>query len=170
MTQRSKSIWKGAVIFAFVIAFLVKAVIPAMRTNLAKTRLKRTMSDMRSLGTALGSYQVDYNGYPANNGDVGAALRTLIPDYLETPLWEDGWKRQFDYNAPASSPATTFAQSYTLTSYGHDGIEQGWQRDMFLYFECDIIYGDGQFKASPFGVCAGPGTPIQFIDSWLPGF
>ena len=43
-------------------------------------------------------------------------------------------------------------QNYTLTSAGANGTFEGWQRDLVRYFDCDLIYTDGQFVQSPEGV------------------
>ena len=108
-------------------------------------RANRTMGSMRSLGTALGPYQVDFGGYPLVGAEATWSL--LSPNYIVEPPRRDGWRTPFHY-FPAQ-PVNGFAQSYTITSYGADLIGNGWFKRFTAYFDCDIIYGDGQFVQSP---------------------
>jgi hypothetical protein len=87
---------------------------------------------MRTIGTALGSYRVDYGHYPLAPPDVFSTLRTTN-SYEGTTT--DGWGREFSYH---SDDGTT----YTLLSDGKDGKKGGSGE-----YALDIIYIDGQFVA-----------------------
>ncbi len=121
------------------------------------------MGDMRSLGTALGSYRIDFSGYPVGHGDLAEALDRLIPRYLDHPLWKDGWGEPMTYRTSENEGG--LAPEYTIMSAGSDGAFQGYQRANSRYFECDVVYKDGQFIESPMGTCKGP-EPLHFMQWW----
>ncbi len=118
--------------------------------RVSRFRQHVTMGDMRSLGTALGSYRVDYHGYPANVAGIDSALAHLDPDYALNPPTRDWWGHPLRYEAHRDRGV--FASTYTLTSPGADGAFQGFRRALTKYFDCDIIYKDGRFVQSPKGL------------------
>ena len=131
-----------------IIGIIAAIAIPNLLSAIQRSRQKRSMSDMRSLGTGLGSYQVDYNGYPT--GTIQASWNYLDPNYIVNPPTRDGWRQQMNYSYGATSGVWT--QTYTLVSYGKDLSSQGYVFDTTRYFDCDIIYNDGQFVQSPEGI------------------
>ncbi|MFN7974562.1 MAG: prepilin-type N-terminal cleavage/methylation domain-containing protein [Acidobacteriota bacterium] len=131
-----------------IIGIIAAIAIPNLLSAIQRSKQKRTMSDMRSIGTGLGSYQVDFNGYPT--GTIQTAWNLLDPNYIVNPPTKDGWRTTMNYKAAGG--AGTWAQNYTLTSYGKNLISDGWLRELTRYFNCDIIYNDGQFVQSPEGI------------------
>ena len=130
-----------------IIGIIAAIAIPNLLSAIQRSKQKRSMSDMRSLGTGLGAYQVDFNGYPADQ--TLGALDYLDPNYMVNPPLRDGWRNSWNYTA---SPGGSFTQEYTLISYGKNLGSDGYVRDLTRYFDCDIIYKDGQFLQSPEGV------------------
>lgn len=94
------------------------------------TRAKHlaTLGAMRSMGTALGSYQVDYNFYPL-------ALSYLEPNYIVHIIPKDGWDNRFTYDCDEVKRGT-----YVLSSPGQDHA---------FGTPDDYVYEDGQFMRSP---------------------
>ena len=74
---------------------------------------RRTMSDMRSVGTALEAYATDNERYP--DGDY-ASLKTTLADYLTTFPEKDIWDHAYAY------VVTPDGSGYRLVSSGADGI------------------------------------------------
>ena len=131
-----------------IIGIIAAIAIPNLLSAIQRSRQKRTMADQRSLGTGLGSYQVDYSGYPT--GTILAAWPLLDPDYMVSPPTRDGWRTQMTYLTVAG--ANGLGQEYTLTSAGKDTSITGYVKAQTQYFDCDIIYKDGQFIQAPAGV------------------
>lgn len=132
-----------------IIGIIAAIAIPNLLSAIQRSKQKRTMSDMRSLGTGLGAYQIDYNGYPSDT--IQAAWPLLDPNYIVNPPENDGWRLLMNYSVSPVSP-NGFSDSYTLTSYGKDLASSGFVRELVRYFDCDIIYNDGQFIQAPEGL------------------
>jgi hypothetical protein len=143
LTQTGRLAATGGVsVRAFVIGNLVPLlvilsciILPNLLIMIQKSKSSHTAADMRAIGTALGSYWVDYGHYPVSPPDVFSTLDNL--GYY-TGATNDGWGHELFYH---SNDGTT----YTLTSYGKDGKKGGC--DDGYEWECDIIYCDGQFVA-----------------------
>ncbi len=130
-----------------IIGIIAAIAIPNLLSAIQRSRQKRTMADQRSIGTGLGSYQVDYSGYPS--GAIQAAFPFLDPDYMVAPPTRDGWRTVMNYS---SDLGAGLSQEYTLTSYGKNNSVDGYKGPTSRYFDCDIIYKDGQFIQAPMGV------------------
>ncbi|MCX7895939.1 MAG: type II secretion system protein GspG [Thermoanaerobaculum sp.] len=117
-------------------------------------RQRRTMADLRSIGTALEAYSVDFNFYPKNSGagSVYNQLRTYItPTYIKKMPERDGWNRD---NCVSISASFT---SYTLWSEARDGDGTCGTPGLIgtggptTNFDADIIFANGQFVQWPEG-------------------
>lgn len=100
-----------------------------------ESAFKRTQADMRALGTALGSYQVDYNVYPAFSPAVNLCDTPIFDPAYYRGSCRDGWNTPYQY---ISSP-----DSYTLTSFGKDR-KPGYTDNEY---DKDIIHSNGSFIA-----------------------
>ena len=100
------------------------------------------MADMRAIGTALGSYQTDYDKYPTAAGGnftttTWGADASVGASYYSGSL-KDGWGKEYYYKS------LTDGQHYTLCSYGKKGAAAGSE------FEADLYHMDGQmYEADP---------------------
>lgn len=151
---------EGVILVAIVVLICAIAV-PNLRSALQRDRQKRSVTAMRSLGAALESYRASTGGYPASEGGGAAALASLAPREMSAPPLQDSWHRPFSYIAVAQAGAT-LPTTYTLISYGKDGIYQGFQNEITRYFDCDLIFADGQFVQSSEGFCCVvSGTPVE---------
>ena len=98
--------------------------------------LKRTRADMRAIGTALGSYQVDYDTYPAFPMQINLCDTPLFSQYTKfyySGSCRDAWNTPYQYLCPDG-------QSYTVTSYGKDGKPGVTDHDL----DQDILHSNGQ--------------------------
>jgi len=77
-------------------------------------RARWTMSDMRSLATALESYAKDNHAYPAG-ATIDAMVAAVQPNYMRKAHATDAWGRAYVY-APGPE-----GKSYRLVSAGADG-------------------------------------------------
>ena len=116
------------------------------------------MSDMRAVATAIESYAVDNNYYPAaacnaglfTTGFPGTALglssfTNLQPTYIAQVPRQDGWGR-FMRNALGNN-----SNDYRLESGGRDGATGSLNCGTTTDFNDDIVYADGTFIQWPEG-------------------
>ena len=143
-----------------IIGILAAIAIPNLLNALQRGKQKRTMADIRSLATAIESYNVDNNAYPAaatcptflndfaggSGGVLSSGSWTLLkPTYIAEPPWADGWRSPMVYVQSAS------AQDYAIVSFGRDGAFGGVACGTTTDFISDIVYSDGAFVQYPDG-------------------
>src|SRR4029077_21244414 len=95
-----------------IIGIIAAIAIPNLLNAIDRGKQKRTMADLRSIGTAVESYAVDNNVYP-----VAATAATLVtsvqPVYIKSMPTADGWANTFTVDS--------ITTQYTLASLGKDG-------------------------------------------------
>jgi len=143
-----------------IIAILMAIATVAYLAALDRTRLKRTVADMRSIALAWEARAADTNSYTAAGLDypTSAALeykdfRVLLqPTYLRTVPQYDSWGRRFEF------AATSDPREYFIRAAGRDGrfddppaYTPGETSDP----DCDIVYANGAFVQFP-GVAQSP--------------
>lgn len=101
----------------------------------------QTMQDMRSLGTAIESYEVDRKEYPHGKVRISGMEKFLVPKYIKNLPRKDYWENEYEY--VSDSPY----QSYTIISYGKDHVrdQNPAYRGPTQHFENDIIFSTGSF-------------------------
>ena len=77
-------------------------------------RARWTMSDMKSMATAIEAYAIDNKAYPAADS-IEALIAAIQPIYIRKAHMHDAWGRAFLYVPSADR------QSYRLVSAGADG-------------------------------------------------
>ena len=142
-----------------IIGILAAIAIPNLLNAVQRGKQKRSMSDMRTMATAIESYAVDNNFYPASatcpaqaitTGTVmnDTSLSVLSPTYIANPVRKDGWDRFFKYG----TDTTTNAQAYGIISRGRDGSDDGTINcTTTTNFNSDIVYSNGGFVQFPQG-------------------
>ena len=124
-----------------IIGIIAAIAIPNLLNAIQRGRQKRTMADMRSVGTAVEAYAVDNNAYPAGGSAVTAIASKVEPKFIKKLPTTDAWQRAFDY---VSSPSTA-PQEYTIEAYGKNGADEGIYRGQTADFNNDIIFSQGSF-------------------------
>ena len=128
-----------------IIGIIAAIAIPNLLNAIDRGKQKRTMADLRSVGTASEAYAVDNNHYPI--GNIGAVEPVLEPIYIKNMPTVDGWNGGVDYDGQA------LGVGYTVKSWGKDATEEGSPAgDSTNDFDCDIIFIDGQFVQWPEGM------------------
>jgi len=126
-----------------IIGIIAAIAIPNLLNAIDRGKQKRTMADMRSIGTAVESYAVDQNVYPI--AATAAILSTLVqPVYIKTMPVNDGWNNAFQVDS------TTGA--YTLYSRGKDGQGSTCTSGQTNTFVDEICFTGGQFVRYPAGM------------------
>lgn len=107
---------------------------------------KRTMADMRSIGTAVEMWHVDNGSYPGpTDGWVSATWLTehLQPVYIRSLPVLDGWEHETMYWSDG--------ESYMIVSPGKDGVMEGdWLTELeplgpTADHASDYVFRDGEF-------------------------
>ena len=135
-----------------IIGIIAAIAIPNLLNAINRGRQKRSMADIRTIGTATEAYAVDMAFYPTFG--VGEIQDSSFEDYLE-PTYvkavprEDGWRTTF-YAASES-------RFYTLASAARDkllssGDLTGYTSTVTSDMDCDIVYSNGSFVQYPEGV------------------
>lgn len=120
-----------------------------------KPKDQRTMSDLRSVATAIEAYATDENHYPKVSS-YGELKSILSPIYIRDVPEKDAWGTPYRYSV------STDGSHYRLVSAGSDGQFEGGS-DMIAVFddknrppvigstrpEAHIIYQDGGFVQAP---------------------
>jgi general secretion pathway protein G len=133
-----------------IIGIIAAIAIPNLLNAIDRGKQKRTMSDVRSVGTAIESYAVDTNIYPSGTliGGAGTVQGALQPNYIKAMPTRDGWNNALLYPA-----ATVVNQGYTLGSGGKNGgtLTVVGTGGATTDFDDAIIFIDGQFSQYPEG-------------------
>jgi general secretion pathway protein G len=141
-----------------IIGILAAIAIPNLLNAVQRGKQKRSMSDMRTMATAIESYAVDNNFYPAatcpsqsittGTTMTDTSLSLLSPTYIVNPVRKDGWDHFFFYGVDTTSNA----QAYGLLSGGRNGVLEGSPAcTTTTDFNADIIYSNGGFVQFPQG-------------------
>jgi type II secretory pathway pseudopilin PulG len=157
-----KSFWKFAgimtivTVLIYVPLILAAIAIPNLMSATQRAKQKRSMADLRSIGTAVEAYATDHNAYPAaRNIDE---LRPLItPMYIKSVPPNDGWGKPFIYE-PAEC-ADSKCQRYYIASGGKNMAlerarpsEYGTSLLTTATFDADLVYSNGDFIVAPEGI------------------
>ena len=134
-----------------IIGIIAAIAIPNLLNAIDRGKQKRTMADMRSIGTAVESYAVDNNFYPKGMSNLtGASGGTfagyVTPTYIKIVPAKDGWNNEWDIDSD------TNGSLYTVSSLAKDATAGssnpgGSTGD----FDCDILFATGQFYQWPEG-------------------
>ena len=130
-----------------IIGIIAAVAIPNLLNAIDQGKQKRTMADLRAIGSAVESYSVDTTIYPTA-GNINALRTVVLPTYIRVWPATDGWSYPMVY-----TPAGALGQGYTLRSVGKDGFPEGAPAGGSTGdFDCDIIFVDGQFMQWPAGM------------------
>jgi type II secretion system protein G len=155
-----------------IIGIIAAVAIPNLLSAMHKARQKRTMSDMKALGSAIESVGTDCVAYPPTDGDLGTDCATpggIMVGlqkggwWFQSPLICDGWRRALNYRGVGVTGGGTtdisdlnclavwsnpWATHYSLRSKGRDGIP-----------DCDHAQWVAALNGyQPGGTCKAAGT------------
>ncbi len=135
-----------------IIGIIAAIAIPNLLNAINRGRQKRSMADVRTVGTAVEAYAVDLAFYPTYGpgvADNSTFQGFLEPTYVKTVPREDGWRTTFY--------ASSQSRFYTLASAARD--KQLSDSNLTAYsasitsdMDCDIVYSNGSFVQYPEGV------------------
>ncbi len=130
-----------------IIGIIAAIAIPNLLNAIDRGKQKRTMADLRSMGTAIEEYSIDNNFYPVAT-NVTELEAEVSPSYIRALPANDGWGNAFEVD---SDPTL-----YTLASCGK-GATGGCSSactggcGATQSFADDIIFSVGSFVQWPEG-------------------
>jgi type II secretion system protein G len=149
-----------------IIGIIAALLIPNFLDALQKAKQKRTVADMRNVGTAMFSWLTDQvgaaaAGSAATSVDLGTGYGSplastdiatyLVPQYLQVVPDKDGWKNTYSYwmNTASVLARTVLA----IRSTGRDGTAIGTSYTVTGFeptdYDQDIVWADGFFVRWP---------------------
>jgi len=130
-----------------IIGIIAAIAIPNLLNALHRGRQKRSMADMRTIATAIGTYATDMNYYPRGITTLNAMRTHIEPVYIRNTPRNDGWGTALFVETDADG------DHYTIQSYGKNKTDNGCTLNTeTAYFECDICHSDGVFVQWPEGI------------------
>lgn len=125
-----------------ILAILAALIVPRVVNKSGDAKRSRAVSDIANLRTALNSYRVDNDAYPATEDGLDA-LRNAPADarnwrgpYLDVPVSPDPWGTPYYYE-------NTGDDRFVLVSLGADAAEGGEGDNSDIGIETDIQSGGG---------------------------
>lgn len=146
----------GCLFVALVVGGIVAAlVIPNFLDAMQKAKQKRTVADLRNLGTALQSYASDHDSYPQAADAATLVTELTGGNYLGEGLGgtQDGWKHELRWSCLEQDGERCI--SFELASPGRDGVFEsepgGYESSAFepSAYDSDIVLSDGLFVRWP---------------------
>jgi general secretion pathway protein G len=142
--QNSKGFSLIELLITLVVIGIIAAIaIPNLVGAIDRGKQKRTLADMRTVGTAIEAYAVDNSLYPISS-DAATLWGQIAPVYLRPMTRNDGWEHEFVVNVEATR--------YTISSTGKDGVPSGCVVGVHTtQFNQDICFSHGIFIQYPEG-------------------
>lgn len=147
-----------------IIGIIAALLIPNFLDALQKGKQKRTMGDMKDMGTAMFSWVTDQAGAAAagaaNDVDLGdyeeltaaEVAGVLVSQYIQDIPSMDGWRNSYDFYLDTEDPLGTFTMA--IRSLGRDGIVT--TTDVYTPggfeptdYDQDLVWADGFFVKYP---------------------
>ena len=128
-----------------VIGIISAIALPNLLNAIDKSKQKKSMSDLRTIGTAIEAYATDTASYPQNMANWAALKPIIDPYFIKMPPDADGWSNVWDASTTANG------SDYSLASYGKDGLLGSRTGGQTSDFNCDIVFSQGQFFQWPEG-------------------
>ena len=138
-----------------IIGIIAAIAIPNLLNAINRGRQKRSMADLRTVGTAIEAYAVDMAFYPSFLGGSGGPITGVFegylePTYVKTVPRNDGWRTVFY--------ASSESRFYTLASAARDKLLETaltsttYNGRVTQDMDCDIVYSNGSFMSYPEGI------------------
>lgn len=128
-----------------VIGIIASIALPNLLNALDKAKQKRTVADLKTIGTAVEAYSTDMAAYPRNVSSWTGLRAIITPFFIKSAPDADGWSSTWDCST------TSNGSDYTITSIGRDFLPGPRTGGRTNSMDCDIVYSDGQFFQWPEG-------------------
>jgi len=146
----------GGFVLIGIVGIIAAIAVPNILMAKSRAQQKRTMADLRTLGTSVEAYKADNDAYP-NASSIDALVPMLSPKYIQTAPTTDGWTHPLMYFCYKQEAGRCLG--YVLGSGGRDGMFEHSEPRLYVEspagattnFNCDLIFADGQFIEYPEG-------------------
>jgi type II secretion system protein G len=128
-----------------IIGIIAAVAIPNLLNAMDKAKQKRTMSDVRTISTAVEAYAVDTAAYPLSVGNWAALKAIINPYFIKDPPDVDGWSTTWE------AATTANGSDYSVISLGKDSLTSPRGGGKTTEFNCDIVFANGRFFQWPEG-------------------
>jgi type II secretory pathway pseudopilin PulG len=147
----------GGFFVVAVLGILAAIAIPNLLTAMQRSKQKRTLADMRSVGTAVEAYASENSGYP-NVASYNQLGPLLTPKFMRDLPSNDGWGHPFRYSCVGEQEGR--CTTYVFGSSGKDGNFTHETAKEYVdaplggtvKYDCDLIYSNGRFTDYPEGI------------------
>lgn len=146
-----------------IIGIIAALLLPNLLDALQKAKQKRTMGDIKIVGTALMSWLTDQSGAAAAAGAAEIDLSSipviarddvvdlLVPQYVQEVPRLDAWLNPIEYRLDRSR--LNGQQVFSVRSLGRDGIASGTTYSTGAFnptdYDQDLVWVDGWFVRFP---------------------
>ena len=145
-----------------IIGILAAIAIPNLLTAMQRSKQKRTMADIRTIGTAWEARATDLNRYNAagaiddmpDQAVDSEIVAAITPTYMKTLPLRDGWNNPYRFRTDmAWGSDNGSAQQYLIWSSAKDAtFEDAPAGGATTNFNNDILFSNGSFLQYPEGV------------------
>jgi len=168
MLKRLRNRQKGftlieLLIVVAIIGIIAALLIPNFLDALQKAKQKRTVADMRNVGTSMMSWLTDQVGAAAAGGvlnfsDYTGSLKTagdvagvLVSQYIQEVPVKDGWKHDYVYILDNVNVLASHVMLICSTGRDGNGCTSAYTSGAFdpTDYDQDIIWADGFFVRWP---------------------
>lgn len=138
----------------FILGIVSAIAIPNLLNAIQRGKQKRTMADIRAIGTACEAYAVDNNVYP-DVESLDSLAKVLEPTYIRQMPRTDGWEHSYHYDSWRYEDESDEGPAhYLIASSGKDGLLEhedleGYEELATQSFNNDIVFSDGEFLEYP---------------------
>ena len=134
-----------------IIGIIAAIAIPNLLNAINRGRQKRTMADIRTIGTACEAYAVDNSSYPVvAAGAVDVLAPYIEPTYVKRVPRNDGWN--FGMRALSELKGYTIAGAGRDKTFTNQALNTGYTLGTTQDMDCDICYSNGSFTVFPEGI------------------
>lgn len=146
-----------------IIGIVATLVVPNLLDGLQKAKQKRTMADIKIMGTAMMSWLTDQGGGAAaagqNTVDISAIpaitaaglLDLLVPQYVQEVPERDAWHEPYDFRLNVEDPHGQYVLA--ARSLGRDRLAEGDEYEAGAFdptdYDRDLVWVDGGFVRWP---------------------
>ncbi len=128
-----------------IIGIIAAIAMPNLLNALDKSKQKRSMADLRTIGTAVETYAIDNATYPKAISNWSTLRIFISPAYMHNPPDWDGWSLTWDAATSADG------KQYTISSNGKDATAGARSGGITDDFACDLVFVNGSFFQWPEG-------------------
>jgi hypothetical protein len=130
---------------AVIVIALLAFVVVRFRRGMALGDVKRSLADLKTLGTGIEGYAVEHGEYPATRSIAELASK-LEPTYLGVMPRRDMWAHDYRYECWKENPNSKGCDAYAVLSAGADGVFQhvsarDYRETEIENFDEDLVYG-----------------------------